>query len=65
MEKRVEGYVEIDDGQIVFRLGDLSITVSAETAVIYRYGSGIPAERVPLDERFWNSSALKENEEKA
>lgn len=65
MEKRVEGYVEIDDGQIIFRLGDLSITVSAETAVIYRYGSGSPPERVPLSYKFWDCDALKENEEKA
>lgn len=58
----IRAHIEIDDGQIVFRMDNLSITVTADSAIIYRSGSGIPAERVQLNESFWYSAALNEQE---
>lgn len=49
--------LEIDDGQAVFRAGPVSITVSAETAVVFNAEKEVPARRVALShDRFFDDA---------
>lgn len=46
--------IEIDDGQAVFRSGPVSITVTADAAVVYNAYKRLPARRIELShDRFF------------